>query len=79
VIFIRTKEPIEPVKLVHTLLTDLSEKKLKKTRFISRYLPVEKTCLSTLDDIETVAKTVMAPTFQQQDDQGNVVPKKVIK
>ncbi|KAI8874646.1 hypothetical protein K501DRAFT_204286 [Backusella circina FSU 941] len=75
-VFIRTKEPIEPVKFVHTILTDLSEKKLKKTRFISRYLPVEKTCTSTVDDIENASKTVMEAKFGVKDDQGNIIPKK---
>ncbi|KAG1438522.1 hypothetical protein G6F56_012618 [Rhizopus delemar] len=54
--FIRASDPVEPTELIRHMLTDLNEKQLKKTRYISRYLPIEKTCHSNIPDIENTAK-----------------------
>ncbi|KAI9469874.1 MAG: hypothetical protein EXX96DRAFT_587813 [Benjaminiella poitrasii] len=75
VAFIRVTPPIEPVKLVHTMLTDLQEKQEKTTRFISRYLPVEKVCHAHLPDIEKAAKLIFESHFQQKDDEGKLISK----
>ncbi|KAI7907229.1 uncharacterized protein BX663DRAFT_465750 [Cokeromyces recurvatus] len=76
VAFIRVNPPIEPVKLVHTMLSDLKEKQEKTTRFISRYLPVEKVCHANLPDIELAAKSIFKPHFDQRDDEGKLISKK---
>jgi hypothetical protein len=59
------------------MLTDLNEKQLKKTRYISRYLPIQKTCQSNLSDIENVGKELFPPYFDQKDNEGNLLTKKV--
>ncbi len=75
--FIRATDPVEPVELIHYMLTDLNEKQLKKTRYISRYLPIQKTCQSNLSDIENVGKELFPPYFDQKDNEGNLLTKKV--
>ncbi|KAG1305710.1 hypothetical protein G6F64_008163 [Rhizopus arrhizus] len=74
--FIRATDPVEPVELIHYMLTDLNEKQLKKTRYISRYLPIQKTCQSNLSDIENVGKELFPPYFDQKDNEGNLLTKK---
>ncbi|KAI8078192.1 uncharacterized protein B0P05DRAFT_542884 [Gilbertella persicaria] len=76
VAFIRVSPPIEPVKLVHHMLTDLNEKQIKTTRYISRYLPVEQTCQANIADIEKAAKSVFKPHFSQEDQDGKLISKK---
>ncbi|KAI8375857.1 hypothetical protein BD560DRAFT_392121, partial [Blakeslea trispora] len=76
VVFIRVSPPIEPVKLVHHMLTDLTEKQIKTTRYISRYLPVEKTCQANIPDITKTAQSVFEPHFNQKDSQDQIVSRK---
>lgn len=59
------------------MLTDLNESQKKTTRYISRYLPVEKTCQAHIEDIERVAKQLFVPHFSQKDDKGELVSRKV--
>ncbi|KAI8380902.1 uncharacterized protein BYT42DRAFT_494806 [Radiomyces spectabilis] len=73
--FIRTLPPIEPVQFVHSILTDINEKQIQKTRYISRFLPVEKTCQSNLPEIERVGAQVIKPKFDTVDDAGNPIVK----
>ncbi|KAI9310364.1 hypothetical protein BX666DRAFT_1840489, partial [Dichotomocladium elegans] len=70
-LFIETRNPIEPVPFVHHILTDLKETRQKKTRFVSRLLPVQTTCHANLPAIEQAAKLVLAPTFHQANDDGS--------
>lgn len=77
VAFIRCSYPVKPVKLVHHMLTDLNEKQTKTTRYISRYLPVEKACHADIADITVAAKSIFEPHFSQKDSEGNLVSKKV--
>lgn len=59
------------------MLTDLNEKQTKTTRYISRYLPVEKACHADIADITIAAKSIFEPHFSQKDSEGNIIPKKV--
>lgn len=77
VVFIRSTPPVEPVKLVHHMLTDLDKTQTKTTRYISRYLPVEKTCQAHIEDIENSAKQIFARHFSQKDSEGQLIPKRV--
>ncbi|KAI8997539.1 hypothetical protein BDB01DRAFT_714404 [Pilobolus umbonatus] len=78
VMFLRTIPPVEPVKLVHDMLTDLDVKQLKTTRYISRFLPVEKICHSHLPDMEKAAQSLFStsPFFNEKDENGNTISKK---
>ena len=76
-VFIRCTPPVEPVKLVHHMLTDLDKTQTKVTRYISRYLPVEKACQSNLEDIEGSARQIFAPHFEQKNDQDEIIPRTV--
>lgn len=61
------------------MLTDLDKTQTKTTRYISRYLPVEKACQANLDDIEGSARKIFEPHFTQKDDQGQLIPRRVSK
>ncbi|KAI8973661.1 thump domain-containing protein [Mycotypha africana] len=74
--FIRTFAPIQPVHLVHYMLNDIHENKVKRTRHISRFLPVEKACYANIEDIEKAAQHIFEPHFNQKDAEGHVIPKK---
>ncbi|CAO3622700.1 unnamed protein product [Mucor hiemalis] len=76
VVFIRCIPPINPVKLVHHMLTDLDKTQTKTTRYISRYLPVEKACQANIEDIEGSARKIFEAHFNQKDDQGELIPRK---
>ncbi|KAI9264590.1 hypothetical protein EDC94DRAFT_517172 [Helicostylum pulchrum] len=76
VVFIRTTPPVEPVKLVHHMLTDLNKTQLKTTRYISRYLPVEKTCQAHIEDIENSAKQIFGPHFSQKNSEGELISRR---
>ncbi|CEI97352.1 hypothetical protein RMCBS344292_11487 [Rhizopus microsporus] len=75
-VFIRATDPVEPVNLIHTMLTDMHEKQLKKTRYISRYLPIQKTCHANLPEIINTGKQLFPPYFEQKDDEGKLIVKK---
>ncbi|KAI8096477.1 uncharacterized protein BX664DRAFT_258908 [Halteromyces radiatus] len=74
-LFIKTCPEIEPAQFVHDILTDMAEKQIKKTRCISRILPVQRTCSANIPEMERVSKLVIHPQFNTKDDDGNIVPK----
>ncbi|CEP17639.1 hypothetical protein [Parasitella parasitica] len=76
VAFIRINPPVNPSKLVHHMLTELKETQKYMTRYISRFLPVEKTCNAHIADIEIAAKALFEPYFSQKDNQGNPISRK---
>ncbi|KAK4510272.1 Aa_trans domain-containing protein [Mucor velutinosus] len=76
VAFIRINPPVNPSKVVHHMLTELKETQKYMTRYISRFLPVEKTCNAHILDIEAAAKALFEPHFSQKDDQGNLISRK---
>ncbi|KAL0139884.1 THUMP domain-containing protein 1 [Mucor lusitanicus] len=76
VAFIRISPPVNPSKVVHHMLTELKETQKYMTRYISRFLPVEKTCSAHLSDIEASAKALFEPHFNQKDEQGNLISRK---
>lgn len=59
------------------MLTDLNNTQTKTTRYISRYLPVEKTCQAHIEDIENSAKQIFERHFNQKDSNGELIPKRV--
>lgn len=59
------------------MLTDLDKTQTKTTRYISRYLPVEKACQANIEDIEGSARKIFEAHFNQKDDQGELIPRKV--
>ncbi|KAL1934260.1 hypothetical protein VTP01DRAFT_6442 [Rhizomucor pusillus] len=75
VIFIRTKAPVEPVQFVHHILTDMKKHQVKKTRYVSRLLPVEMTCQANMDDIERVARQIVTPKFNTSNEDGSITSK----
>ncbi|CAG8491999.1 12109_t:CDS:2, partial [Cetraspora pellucida] len=74
VTFIKTNPPVDPVQLVHYILTDLYNTKQKKTRFCKRLIPITQTCYANMNDIKKLAEVVLYPHFhkQEQDQQPKV-------
>lgn len=77
VIFIRTQAPVEPVHFVNHILTDMKKQQVKKTRYISRLLPVETTCQANMEDIERVARQIVTPKFNTCNEDGSITSKAV--
>lgn len=75
-LFIRTGPGIEPSKFVHDLLVDMAAKQIKKTRYLSRFLPVQQTCMANIPEMERVAKLVIHPQFNEPNEDGTVTKKK---
>jgi tRNA acetyltransferase TAN1 len=59
------------------MLTELKETQKYMTRYISRFLPVEKSCNAHIADIEVAAKALFEPHFTQKDSEGNLISRKV--
>jgi tRNA acetyltransferase TAN1 len=58
-IFIRVMDPVDPVKLVETILNDLQTKQQYRTRHVNRILPLSIVCHATLLDIAKTTKQLM--------------------
>ncbi|KAI9289602.1 hypothetical protein BC943DRAFT_314751 [Umbelopsis sp. AD052] len=76
VAFIRTNAPVEPVSFVHHILTDIKTTQNKRTRFVSRLLPITKTCNSNIPEIVRMAEEVFKPYFHTPGEDGKIEPKK---
>jgi len=64
VIFIRfTDAQISPVPFITHILNDIKEKKIQKTKFAVRFLPIEKTCVVQMDKVLELVKTLSKPYF----------------
>ncbi|KAI8922288.1 hypothetical protein DFJ77DRAFT_18150 [Powellomyces hirtus] len=66
IVFLRTHAPVEPVELVHRLLSDLDQSKQKMTRYTQRLHPVQSTCRPYVEDIKVMAKKLLAPHFHAE-------------
>ncbi|KAI4165004.1 MAG: hypothetical protein LQ342_001280 [Letrouitia transgressa] len=73
VLFFKTRDPIEPVTFVQRLCSDaLSNKVLRKSRFVKRLTPMSQMGKATEKSLGEVARAVLAPTFHGPD----IPPKK---
>ncbi|KAI8062624.1 hypothetical protein BC940DRAFT_308334 [Gongronella butleri] len=70
-LFIKTHPDIVPTDFVHAILSDIEKTKVQRTRYISRIVPVERTCAVHIDEIINVAKQILKPHFHEE----NVDPK----
>ncbi|KAI8056830.1 hypothetical protein BDF22DRAFT_740335 [Syncephalis plumigaleata] len=73
VVFIRTRPPVEPVSMAMTMLRDFADTQKQRTRYTNRIVPITLTCRSSLDDIEQMATTVLAPIFHTEDAATNPI------
>ncbi|KAI7881480.1 hypothetical protein K492DRAFT_146110 [Lichtheimia hyalospora FSU 10163] len=71
VLFIETRDPIEPVPFVHHILSDLAKTQRKRTRYVSRLLPVQTTCNANLPAIEQTSKPILAPKFHNDNEESS--------
>ena len=68
VLFLKTKEPIEPISFVRRICQDASEHSAKKhTRFIKRLTPMTRMGKASEAGLEQVAKVVLAPDFHGEE------------
>lgn len=56
-------DTIEVCQLVHNILSNLREKKERKTRFLQRIIPVSNTCYASVEDIKKTALEMIKDTF----------------
>lgn len=68
IVFSKIKPSIDPVFFLHSLLSEMQSKGLKKTRYTSRILPVQDTCLGKLDDILEMSKRLIESFCASQND-----------
>lgn len=62
-IFIRTTLP-DPSQLAHSILSDLSQTKVQKSRYAIRLLPIAGTCRAEEDEVKRLGKELFTPIFQ---------------
>lgn len=72
VTFIKTKHPIQPVDLVHRILSDLERDQKSRTRYTSRLLPVQKTCLADTEKMQNLASRLLVPVMDAPADDGSL-------
>ncbi|EEB06594.2 tRNA acetyltransferase [Schizosaccharomyces japonicus yFS275] len=68
VFFVKTRAPIDPVKLVESICEQGKHKKM--TRFTQRLTPITKTTGATFEDLESLAETILAPHFSGEENAG---------
>ncbi|KAI1773731.1 hypothetical protein F4818DRAFT_421592 [Hypoxylon cercidicola] len=72
-LFIRTKPPVDPVKLVQQICKDakgITDKQQRRSRFINRFTPVTLTAKANETGVEEVARKVLGGHFQLVGDEG---------
>lgn len=69
VVFVRTRKPVDPVKLVMSICEDAKSTGINKTRYTQRLTPVTLTGTANLEGVERVAKEVLKPHFHNEHDQ----------
>ncbi|EPX72366.1 tRNA acetyltransferase [Schizosaccharomyces octosporus yFS286] len=63
VVFIKTRSPVDPVKLVEHTCKEGRTKKM--TRFTQRLTPIVKTTGASIEDLENLASEVLKPHFHE--------------
>lgn len=69
VVFFKTRRPIEPEKLVEQICKDAFESRSKSTRFTQKLTPVTWSASATMEEVEKLAKRVLAPHFHKEEGQ----------
>ncbi|XXH01127.1 N-alpha-acetyltransferase 30 [Hypoxylon texense] len=71
-LFMKTKSPVDPVKMVQEICRDakkITDKQQRKSRFINRFTPVTASAKSNETGVEEVARKVLAEHFQLAGDE----------
>ncbi|KAF8191595.1 hypothetical protein K438DRAFT_1919436 [Mycena galopus ATCC 62051] len=63
VVFISSKPPIDPVKLVMKHVQNVHETGFTHTRYSLRFSPVSASCVTNLPEIQALCRTVFEPFF----------------
>ncbi|KAI5949555.1 hypothetical protein KGF54_005432 [Candida jiufengensis] len=73
VIFIKTKKPIDPVKLVTDLSKECYESGIKNTRYIQKLTPISDSCSATSENptiqLKLLSEKILKPHFHNDQDQ----------
>lgn len=73
IFFLKTMEPIEPLKLITKICQDAKDcpdPRLRRCKYINRLTPIADTDRATENGIERVARSVMAPHFTLKSESG---------
>ncbi|KAJ7042020.1 hypothetical protein C8F04DRAFT_1078050 [Mycena alexandri] len=62
-VFLSCKPPVDPVKLVMKHLYNVEETGLTQTRYSMRFTPVSAACVTNLQEIQILCRTVLEPFF----------------
>lgn len=71
-VFIKTRKPIEPERLVHGIVKELAETKIKRTRVTNKLLPVTYTVSASVEELIKLADKVLKPHFHSDEGQKPV-------
>ena len=71
-VFIKTRKPIDPERLVYGIVKELAETKVKRTRVTNKLLPVTYTVSASIDQLKLLAEKVLKPHFHSGEDQKPV-------
>ncbi|KAI0517709.1 hypothetical protein F5B22DRAFT_602004 [Xylaria bambusicola] len=72
VLFMRTRAPVDPLKLVREICKDAAvanDRKLLRSRFINKLTPITLTGKATEKGLEDVAKKILSDHFRMADDE----------
>lgn len=75
--FVRTKQPVDPRKLVEAICDDAkqcTDRKQRRSRFINRLTPVALMGKATENGVEELAKKVLAEHFQLAGNEEDEAP-----
>lgn len=69
VVFFKTRPPIRPEELVEQICKDAFDSKSKSTRFTQKLTPITFSCSASMEEVEKLAKKVLAPHFHKSEGQ----------
>lgn len=79
VLFFKTRAPIDPVEMVHTICRDALQTGKSNTRCVKRMTPITKTGKASVEGLEELAKEILAPHFHIGDGQSRTFKIQVTK
>jgi len=67
VVFISCKPPVDPVRLVTTLVHKIHESGATQSKYVHRLIPVSGSCLANIAEIQSLCRRLFGPAFEAQD------------
>lgn len=73
--FTTCRQDINPVELVHGLLEDCLENRIKRTRYVLRLIPFQTSCFTDYDQMMNAIKKEIIPFFEEKSVTYAIKPK----